>query len=432
MARNCISTGEKGCEIGLDLFNLLVNKRVDLILQGHEHGYARSRQLTTGPSCPAIPVNKVVASCFADDGTTDNYLKGAGPIVVIAGTLGIGLRPMNAKDSEAGAFRAIMGSNIERTHGFVKFMVTTERIQAQFVATNQGAFGDEFTVVDPNPGTPAPLTTFEPPTSATTAPPVAIAPMAASGPTRPGYWMLGRDGVVYPFGDAASFGSPVVAAGRSAVDVEPSPRGSGYWVLDEGGEVFAFGDATGYGGVPAGVLKPGEVPTSLSATPTGQGYWVFTNRGRALTFGDARFLGDVSETLLNGPVLDSVATPSGQGYYMVASDGGIFAFGDARFSGSMGGKPLNAVVQSLVPDADGSGYWLVAADGGIFAFDAPFKGSMGGKPLARPVTGMVRYGDGYLMVGEDGGIFSFSDLPFAGSLGAKPPAQPIVAVAALR
>jgi len=30
MARNCISTGEKGCEIGPDVFNMLVDKRVDL------------------------------------------------------------------------------------------------------------------------------------------------------------------------------------------------------------------------------------------------------------------------------------------------------------------------------------------------------------------------------------------------------------------
>jgi len=52
-------------------------------------------------------------------------------------------------------------------------------------------------------------------------------------------------------------------------------------------------------------------------------------------------------------------------------------------------------------------------------------------PLARPVTGMVRYGAGYLMVGEDGGIFNFSTLAFAGSLGGHPPARPIVAVAAL-
>jgi hypothetical protein len=44
---------------------------------------------------------------------------------------------------------------------------------------------------------------------------------------------------------------------------------------------------------------------------------------------------------------------------------------------------------------------------------------------------MVRYSDGYLMVGADGGIFTFSSSPFAGSLGDKAPAAPVVAVAAL-
>jgi hypothetical protein len=97
----------------------------------------------------------------------------------------------------------------------------------------------------------------------------------------------------------------------------------------------------------------------------------------------------------------------------------------------MGGKKLNAPVQSLVPDGDGIGYWLVASDGGIFAFQAPFRGSMGGTALNRPVTGMVRFGDGYLMVAQDGGIFDFSSQPFSGSLGGRPPARPIVSVAAL-
>jgi hypothetical protein len=55
-ARNCITAGEKHCEIGQDVFNLLVDKKVVLILQGHEHGYERSKQLATGPNCPAIPL----------------------------------------------------------------------------------------------------------------------------------------------------------------------------------------------------------------------------------------------------------------------------------------------------------------------------------------------------------------------------------------
>jgi len=290
-------------------------------------------------------------------------------------------------------------------------------------------------------------TTLEPPYGTGTPPPTPDpdpAPDPGGTPTSPvpeptvgeheagvakGYWMLGADGKVYPFGavKGAGDGPP----GVPAVDLEPTPSGQGYWILTGDGKVSASGDAPVLGNLDPGRLAKGEQVTSLSATPTGKGYWIFTNRGRAVGFGDATFLGDVSRLTLNGPVLDSVATPSGKGYYMVASDGGIFAFGDARFAGSMGGKHLNAPVQSLVPDGDGAGYWLVASDGGIFAFDAPFRGSMGGRALAKPVTGMVRYGDGYLMVGEDGGIFDFSTSPFAGSLGGHPPARPIVAVAAL-
>lgn len=46
-----------------------------------------------------------------------------------------------------------------------------------------------------------------------------------------------------------------------------------------------------------------------------------------------------------------------------------------------------------------------------------------------PSAPFVRYGNGYLMVGEDGGIFNFSDRQFAGSLGSNPPPVPIVSVA---
>jgi hypothetical protein len=55
---------------------------------------------------------------------------------------------------------------------------------------------------------------------------------------------------------------------------------------------------------------------------------------------------------------------------------------------------------------------------------------MGDRKLNKPVTGMVRFGNGYLMVGEDGGIFNFSNLPFLGSLGDHPPVEAVVSVAA--
>ena len=246
---------------------------------------------------------------------------------------------------------------------------------------------------------------------------------------RSGYWMVDAGGAVYGFGNAAWMGN-VPLGSIEAVDLEPTPSGNGYWIVDTLGRVFAFGDARWLGQIASG-LAAGERVTSLSRTPSGNGYWLFTTLGRVATFGDAPHVGDMAGVRLNGPVLDSIPTRSGRGYFMVASDGGIFAFGDAVFRGSMGATRLNAPVQSLVPDADGIGYWLVASDGGIFAFDAPFYGSMGSVRLNRPVTGMVGFRNGYLMVGEDGGIFSFGDAPYHGSLGDRPPARPVTSVAPL-
>ena len=249
-------------------------------------------------------------------------------------------------------------------------------------------------------------------------------------PLRSGYWMLGANGTVHPFGDARHLGDAVGRLGNAApVDIEPTSSHNGYWMLLSDGQVFAFGDAPARGSA-TDRLHPGEKATSISNNGRDH-YWVFTDRGRALPFGEAGFFGDMSGRALNGPVLGSVSTPSGQGYYMVASDGGVFAFGDARFRGSMGGRPLNGPVVGLAPDPDNDGYWLVATDGGIFSFEAPFRGSMGGRPLNRPVIGMVAYGDGYLMVAADGGIFTFSSRPFHGSLGGNPPPYPIVGVAPL-
>ena len=284
---------------------------------------------------------------------------------------------------------------------------------------------------DPGPG-PQPEV---PPTTAPQSPPrpeVGAESPPAAAPSRSGYWMVGRRGKVFGFGDARPYGDIELGPVATAVDIEPTPSGQGYWVLDDRGGVHPRGDAVAYGAPAAAQFRPGESATSLSATRTGRGYRVFTSAGRVFPFGDATYLGDLAASRLNGPVLDSITTATGDGYYMVASDGGIFTFGDARFFGSMGGTRLNKPVRSLVPDPDGRGYWLVAADGGVFAFEAPFRGSLGGTPLNRPVTGMVPYGNGYLMVAEDGGIFTFSDRPFSGSLGATPPADPIISVAALR
>jgi hypothetical protein len=257
-----------------------------------------------------------------------------------------------------------------------------------------------------------------------------------------GYWMLGADGSIYPFGTAKYCGAPNIFLdfGEYGTDIAPTPDGLGYWTLNGRDKVEFFACST----MPAldrnsyektnffaDRLRAGEAPISMSALPDGTGYWVFTNLGRALAFGKAPWYGDMGNVNLTGPVVGSVATPSGHGYYMVAADGGIFTFGDARFLGSMGGVHLNQPVVSMAPTPNGRGYWLVASDGGVFTFGAPFYGSMGAVRLNAPMVGIVAgpTGRGYLMIGSDGGVFTFGDARFHGSLGSHPPNLPITAVA---
>ncbi|HEV7861729.1 MAG TPA: metallophosphoesterase, partial [Acidimicrobiia bacterium] len=81
MAFDCITAGEKSCEISADLFNLLVSEKVDLVLQGHEHGYERSKQLALSGACPAVPVGSFKSGCVVDDGSDNAYSQGLGPVV---------------------------------------------------------------------------------------------------------------------------------------------------------------------------------------------------------------------------------------------------------------------------------------------------------------------------------------------------------------
>ena len=171
---------------------------------------------------------------------------------------------------------------------------------------------------------------------------------------------------------------------------------------------------------------PARRSASLSATPSGAGYWVFTTRGRAVPFGDAGFFGDMSALRLNGPVLGSVATPTGQGYYMVASDGGIFAFGDATFAGSMGGKRLNQPIVGMAPDPVRLG--LLAGRLGRRRLRLRRRRLPRLDGRACRSTGRCRRwsatANGYLMVGEDGGVFTFSDRPLLRFSGRPPAGDP--------
>lgn len=161
MHKNCISTGVKSCEIGTDLFNLMVSKKVDLVLQGHDHNYQRAKQLALNASCAAIVPNTYNANCVHDDGADMQYPKGGGTVLMIVGTGGVSIYPSNHLDSEAGYFaRIVHPYNEVARYGFLQVNVTSTQLSAQFVGTSSNStFTDSFVIGGSPPPTAAPSPT---------------------------------------------------------------------------------------------------------------------------------------------------------------------------------------------------------------------------------------------------------------------------------
>jgi hypothetical protein len=152
MHKSCLSMGAYYCRIYADLLNLLVEKKVDLILQAHEHNYQRSKQLSLNAACPTIEVDSYSARCVADDGADDVYNKGAGSVFVISGAAGADLYDINLADPEAGYFAKWMGANATPTKGFMRFTVTATQLSAEFInSTSTSTFTDKFTISKPEP-----------------------------------------------------------------------------------------------------------------------------------------------------------------------------------------------------------------------------------------------------------------------------------------
>ncbi|MGO4691631.1 PKD domain-containing protein [Glaciibacter sp. 2TAF33] len=144
MHKPCLSVGIYSCDSGADLANLLVNKRVDLVVSGHEHLYARSKQLALGGSCAALVPGSYNAGCVRD-GDSD-LGKGAGTVFAIAGTGGQVLRDVNTSDPEAPYFASYSGSNLNPANGNLDVRATPTALNARFTPVAGGSFTDAFTI----------------------------------------------------------------------------------------------------------------------------------------------------------------------------------------------------------------------------------------------------------------------------------------------
>jgi len=146
MHKNCIGAGEHACETGADILNLLLDRKVDLILNAHTHNYERSKQLAlNAATCPGIELHIFNPNCISHDGADGQYKQGAGSVVVIAGTGGRDIDEFNVSDPYARYFAAWMGNETPGVgKGVVTFSVSESRIVSR---TNfNGTYSDTFTV----------------------------------------------------------------------------------------------------------------------------------------------------------------------------------------------------------------------------------------------------------------------------------------------
>jgi len=144
MHKPCLSVGRYGCQSGSDLFHLLVSKRVDLILGGHDHSYQRSKQLALSRACKAIATGSFDPECVADDGSS--LVRGAGSVSVVAATGGRNQYRVSSSDSEAGYFTSFAGGNDNPTYGVLDVTVTKSAMRASFVRAAGGTHTDTFSI----------------------------------------------------------------------------------------------------------------------------------------------------------------------------------------------------------------------------------------------------------------------------------------------
>lgn len=140
----CLSVGRYRCQAGTDFTNMLMDKKVDLVLSGHEHIYQRTHQLGTGTDCPDLVPQAFSAGCIRDSDAS--MAQGGGTVFATAGVGGRQTREVDANDQEARYFAAISGKNRNPALGTLEVIATADRLAARFVPAEGYSFTDSFTI----------------------------------------------------------------------------------------------------------------------------------------------------------------------------------------------------------------------------------------------------------------------------------------------
>lgn len=165
MHRYCLTVSiTTNCSVGRDLLDLLINQKVDLVLQGHAHTYQRTHQLVYNTAtCPTIdPTQPADMDCVID--TDNNFTKEQGTVFVIVGTGGESVSAPAVNPQQSYFATAMGAGGTGKRQGYLKVSMTDLSLAATYVGVvGAGTYTDTFRIDRPNQGetptpTPAPVT----------------------------------------------------------------------------------------------------------------------------------------------------------------------------------------------------------------------------------------------------------------------------------
>lgn len=140
----CLSVGNYDCQAGQEFTNMLIEKKVDLVLSGHDHVYQRTHQLAAGGACQELVPASFTAGCLADTGAS--MARGSGTVFATVGVGGVGLYNVKTDDPEMGYFASTSGKNQDPALGTLDVTATPEELAARFVPADGYTFTDSFTL----------------------------------------------------------------------------------------------------------------------------------------------------------------------------------------------------------------------------------------------------------------------------------------------
>ncbi len=248
-----------------------------------------------------------------------------------------------------------------------------------------------------------------------------------------GYRLFGAGGTVYGFGASGYCGNlahqilPENVAGMAS-----TPDGGGYWLALKDGAVYAFGNARSYGDLRgdswrggAGDIAPGAPIVGISSTPDGKGYFLLAGDGSVYAFGDAKYHGSRGDYKASGAPVGIATDLATGGYWIATSTGHVYNFG-APFHGSQTAAHFSPIV-AIAPLLSGQGYWLVTASGVVFAKGKAVNyGSRYGTTMVGIIGG--KKDKGYYLVDSMGGVYKFGSVPFDGSVSGHTSGDPVAGI----